>query len=142
MSNNVILLLGSNINFPERNIDTAIKLIEKKLGKILALSNKKTTKPVEFESKNLFCNISLLICTEFSPIELLNYIKEIEQKMGRKEDSSNKESYEDRIIDIDIVKFGNLIFYSEKLKIPHKKHLYKRNFSKELIKEINFSQIN
>jgi len=142
MPNNVILLLGSNINFPERNIDTAIKLIDEKLGKILAKSSKKTTKPVEFDSHNLFCNISVLISTEFSPMELLNSIKKIEQEMGRKEDSSTKEFYEDRIIDIDIVKFGDLNFYSKKLEIPHKKHLYERDFSIELIEEMSLFQIN
>jgi len=136
MLNNVILLLGSNINYPEKNIDNSINLIEEKLGKILAKSNKKRTKPVEFESDNFFCNISVLISTEFSPTKLLENIKKIEQQMGRIEDSSAKKYYEDRIIDIDIVKFGNLEFRSKKLEIPHKKHLYKRDFSIELINEV------
>jgi len=141
MPNNVILLLGSNINFPEKNIDRAITLIEEKIGKILAKSSKKVTKPVEFESSNLFCNISILISTELSPVELLYNIKMIEREMGRKEDSSTKKCYEDRIIDIDIVKFGNLKFESKKLKIPHEKHLYERNFSIELIEQLKHNII-
>ncbi len=53
-SNNVILLLGSNINFPEKNIDTAIGLISSRLGNIIAMSSKLMTDPVEFDSKNIF----------------------------------------------------------------------------------------
>ena len=56
--------------------------------------------------------------------------------MGRIEDSVITEGYRDRIIDIDIVSYGNLKFESKKLKVPHHKHLYKRTFSKILLKEI------
>jgi 2-amino-4-hydroxy-6-hydroxymethyldihydropteridine diphosphokinase len=89
-SNNVILLLGSNINFPEKNIDTAIELINNRLGSIIARSSKLMTDPVEFDSKNIFCNIAVLIKTEFSPVQLLKNIKEIEHEMGREEDSLQK----------------------------------------------------
>lgn len=136
-SNNVVLLLGSNINKPEKNIDNAILLIDSGVGGIVAKSSKIATNPVEFVSTNIFCNIALLIRTNFSPISLLKKIKEIEKKMGRLEDSTNKDGYEDRIIDIDIVSFGNIVYKSSKLTIPHFRHLYEREFSKALLKELN-----
>ncbi|HIC8755177.1 2-amino-4-hydroxy-6-hydroxymethyldihydropteridine diphosphokinase [Elizabethkingia anophelis] len=136
-SNNVILLLGSNINFPEKNIDTAIELISSRLGSIIAMSSKLMTDPVEFDSKNIFCNIAVLIKTQFSPVQLLKNIKEIEREMGREEDSFTKGGYEDRIIDIDIVEFGSIRFHSQKLMIPHLKHLNDRDFSQELLTQLN-----
>ncbi|NAW51956.1 2-amino-4-hydroxy-6-hydroxymethyldihydropteridine diphosphokinase [Elizabethkingia argentiflava] len=136
-SNNVILLLGSNINFPEKNIDFAIELINNNLGAIIAKSSKIMTDPIEFVSKNIFCNIAVLISTQFSPIKVLNIVKKIEYGMGRTEDSFVKGCYQDRVIDIDIVCFGNIKFCSHKLTIPHDKHLTQREFSRELLDELN-----
>ncbi|AQX03957.1 2-amino-4-hydroxy-6-hydroxymethyldihydropteridine diphosphokinase [Elizabethkingia meningoseptica] len=140
-SNNVILLLGSNINFPEKNIDQAMLLIESRLGSIVAKSSKLMNNPVEFDSPNIFCNIAVLINTQLSPVQLLKDIKNIEHEMGRKEDSFAKGGYEDRIIDIDIVTFGNIQFYSNKLTVPHYKHVYERDFSQQLLAELQ-QQIN
>jgi len=55
--------------------------------------------------------------------------------MGRLTDSSVSKVYTDRIIDIDIVKYDELKFISERLEIPHNKHLFEREFSKILLKE-------
>ncbi|QCX53468.1 2-amino-4-hydroxy-6-hydroxymethyldihydropteridine diphosphokinase [Elizabethkingia sp. JS20170427COW] len=135
--NKVILLLGSNINFPEINVRNSIRLINKDIGTIVKQSLKKNTFPVEFDSKNIFCNIALEIYTQLSPIQLLKKIKEIERDMGRVEDSSVKGFYEDRVIDIDIVSFNDINFQCSKLSVPHYKHLYERDFSKELITQLN-----
>ncbi len=136
----VTLLLGSNINDPKKNIDTAISHIENKIGKILFKSKYLHSKPVEFVSFNIFCNIAMSIITQLSPIELLKTIKEIEQNMGRAYDSEDYGEYKDRIIDIDIVRFENLIFESKKLIVPHKKHIKERDFSKELLINLKISE--
>lgn len=132
----VTLLLGSNLDFPERNIETAISKIEKELGNVVGRSEMLRTKPVEFVSNNIFCNIALRIKTQFSPIELLNSIKKIEFEMGRTEDSLITKGYIDRVIDIDIVFYGNLNFNCSRLKIPHEKHVKEREFSKKLLLSI------
>ena len=75
--------------------------------------------------------------TVLSPVKLLELIKKIETEMGRTNDSLAAGKYEDRIIDIDIVKFRNLVFHSELLQIPHQKHLFERAFSQVLISELN-----
>ena len=129
----VTLLLGSNLGNPEKNIEIALIHIEKEIGDIIAKSDILFTKPVEFVSNNIFCNIALLIKTQFSPINLLNLIKKIEIEMGRKEDSGTSNAYSDRIIDIDIVQYENLKFNCKILKIPHHKHLYDRDFSQNLL---------
>lgn len=132
----VTLLLGSNLGDTKKNIETALHYIEKEFGPILRRSDILLTKPVEFGSNNIFCNIVVLIKTQFSPIKLLNFIKKIEFDMGRIEDSSVTNAYLDRIIDIDIVLYGDLKFDCKTLNIPHKKHLYEREFSRNLLMSI------
>lgn len=132
----VTLLLGSNLGDTKKNIETALHYIEKEFGLILRRSDILLTKPVDFASNNIFCNIAVLIKTQFSPIKLLNFIKKIEFDMGRIEDSSVTNAYLDRIIDIDIVLYGDLKFDCKTLNIPHKKHLYEREFSRNLLRSI------
>lgn len=131
--NNVILLLGSNLGNKKKNIELAIKLIEEKIGKVFASTEILVTEPIEFVSNNNFCNIALYISTPISPVLLLRKIKKIEEGMGRNKDSYAEGKYLDRIIDIDIVTFNNIVFKSKFLEIPHSKHIYERDFSKKLL---------
>ncbi|WP_018674632.1 2-amino-4-hydroxy-6-hydroxymethyldihydropteridine diphosphokinase [Riemerella columbina] len=132
----VILLLGSNLGDTKKNIETAIQLINNKIGIIKKRSFFLKTEPVEFVSNNIFSNIALSINTDLSPIQILKQIKDIEIVMGRTQDSSILGEYKDRIIDIDIVMIGKIRFKSILLTIPHQKHLFTREFSKILIDQI------
>ena len=129
----VTLLLGSNLGNPEKNVEEALRRIEKEIGTIIKQSEMLFTDPVEFVSNNIFCNIAIVIKTQFSPIKLLNTVKSIERQMGRLDDTMILGEYEDRIIDIDIVRFSALQFCCEELIIPHQKHLYQRDFSRKLL---------
>lgn len=134
---NVVLLLGSNLGDLEGNIKMAIKHIEKRLGRIEKISNIIYSEPVEFVSNNIFCNIAVSIYVDISPMELLSRLKNIESEMGRLEDSAVYGVYRDRIIDIDIVSYGNLKYKSRRLNLPHHKHLNEREFSRILLEELN-----
>jgi len=129
----VVLLLGSNIGDTKNNLDIAITKIGE-VNHILKKSEYLTSEPTEFVSSNIFCNIAAVIFTHFSPIKLLNFIKKIEFDMGRVNDSKISGCYTDRIIDIDIITYNELNFISERLEIPHKKHLFEREFSRILLK--------
>lgn len=131
----VVLLLGSNIS-SEENIDIAINHLKNRVGKVIKKSKIMKTLPVEFVSSQIFCNIAVNLETEYSPIKLLETLKEIEVEMGRERDSRALGGYQDRIIDIDIVLYDGITYQSDKLEIPHYKHLYERAFSKELLSEI------
>ncbi|MBH1960023.1 MAG: 2-amino-4-hydroxy-6-hydroxymethyldihydropteridine diphosphokinase [Flavobacteriia bacterium] len=132
----VTLLLGSNLGKQKDNIDFAISRIEEEVGELVGQSEIIYTKPVEFVSNNIFCNIALRIKTQFSPIKLLTLVKKIEVEMGRTDDSLITKGYADRVIDIDIVFYGNMNFSSLRLEIPHSKHVYEREFSKKLLLSI------
>lgn len=132
----VILLLGSNLGNQKKNLVHALHLIEDRIGIIRKKSKFLKTQPIEFVSHNIFYNFAVAVDTNLSPIKLLDVVKEIEWEMGRTKDSKVIGSYADRIIDIDIVTYGDIRFFSDRLKIPHIKHLYERAFSIQLISEI------
>ena len=133
----VVLLLGSNLGDKKKNLETALEKIQERGITILKNSEFLTSDPVEFASSNIFCNIASIIYTRLSPIQLLDLVKSIENEMGRVNDSKVSGGYADRIIDIDIVKYNELNFISERLEIPHKKHLFEREFSKILLKDFS-----
>ena len=130
------LLLGSNLGNAENNILLALSELENRIGKIIKKTKISRTSPVEFDSKNIFCNIAIDVQTIYSPIKLLDEVKKIESEMGRVHDSKFFGEYRDRIIDIDIVSYEGLIFSCDRLVIPHHKHLYDRDFSRKLLDEL------
>ncbi len=132
----VTLLLGSNLGDTKKNLEICIAKIKKEIGIVIKESSFSYSDPVEFVSNNIFCNIALIIKTQFSPIVLLRLIKNIERDMGREKDTVVSNVYTDRIVDIDIVMFGNLRFNCNKLHIPHQKHIYERAFSGKLLDEL------
>ena len=132
-----VLLLGSNLGNRKKNLEIAIEKLLINDVNVLKRSKFLISSPVEFDSSNNFCNIAVIIFTKLSPVQLLHKIKEIEVEMGRKNDTKVIGNYEDRIIDIDIVSYDNLSFISNSLEIPHKKHLFEREFSKIILKGFN-----
>ena len=131
----VVLLLGSNLGDQKKNIELALQKISDAGNQISQTSEFLMSDPVEFASSNIFCNIATIIFTHLSPIQLLDCIKNIEVEMGRINDSKVSGGYTDRVIDIDIIKYNELNFKSERLEIPHNKHLFERDFSRILLRD-------
>lgn len=132
-----ILLLGSNLGNTKKNILSAIDLIGDRAGTILTKSEFLYSDPEEFASSHKFCNIALILNTQLSPARLLMALKDIERQMGRTEDSGITGEYQDRVIDIDIVSYGNVCFQSKRLTLPHLKHCFEREFSRVLLEDLN-----
>lgn len=114
----VFLGLGTNLGDKKNNLLTAVKNIEKKIGKVTSLSSFYETEPWGFESENSFLNAALCVETSLDPATILHIIKEIEIEMGRTQKSVNK-IYSDRPIDIDILLYDDLTMETDELIIPH-----------------------
>lgn len=84
---------------------------------MLAVSSFIETKPVGFSSENYFLNAVLLIDTVLTPLALLENTQQIEKDLGRLKKSDG--NYSDRLIDIDILLYDNLLIDLPQLKIPH-----------------------
>ncbi|WP_416410833.1 2-amino-4-hydroxy-6-hydroxymethyldihydropteridine diphosphokinase [Empedobacter falsenii] len=135
MSQNiVILLLGTNLGDKKNNLESAKNLINKEVGNIKKESNILENKAEGFTTPNLFLNQKIEINTSYSPFEILKKIKDIEQKMGRIYfEPKENESYVDRLIDIDILFYNQLLINCNYLKIPHP-----QNYSRDFIKSLYF----
>lgn len=115
----VYIAIGSNIGDKQQNLLTAIEEIQIMIGPVTEISSFFENEAQGFKSKNIFVNACLICKTHLNPLATLKELENIEKKMGRKK--TNK-AYKDRIIDLDIIFFDNLIYKSEKLTIPHKEY--------------------
>lgn len=122
----VYLALGANIGDKEKNIHLALENIDKRIGKLLALSAFYVTEAQGFDSDNLFINAACKIETELSPLEVLEYTQVIERELGRKKKTIGGQ-YTDRLIDIDILFYDNQILEYPHLIIPHP-HMQERDY--------------
>lgn len=114
MENGVYLLLGSNLGNREENLLGARNSIEN-IGSIITASSIYQTQAWGNTGQPDFLNQVLQITFEESPQKLLMKTLSIENAMGR----IRTEKWSPRIIDIDILFFGQTILNEKKLIIPH-----------------------
>jgi 2-amino-4-hydroxy-6-hydroxymethyldihydropteridine diphosphokinase len=117
--NIVYLLLGSNLNDRSASLECARNTISGCLGKILIESTIYESEPWGFQSDNPFLNQVIKIATPYNPYQIIELIREIENRLGRTRDLSK--GYISRIIDIDILFFNDDIISDDRLIIPHPK---------------------
>ncbi len=125
----VMLLLGGNIGDVEGRIDYAVELIESSIGRVLARSTMLKSEPWGFEDRvgvtPPFVNQAVVVESDLLPEELLDVTQRVELESGRDraEELSEKEvrgeRYASRMIDIDIILYGEQSYKSERLKVPH-----------------------
>lgn len=124
--------IGSNLGNRKENIEKAIALLKENNIVVLKCSTIIETDPVGGPPKQKkFLNGVLKIETQFSPQELLNLLKQIEQKIGRVKTVFNGP----RPIDLDILIYDRLNVKKPQLTIPHPRML-ERSFVMQPLKEI------
>lgn len=123
MANQLILHTGTNLGERENNLSRANELINQRIGHITSFSSFYETEPWGIEDQPAFINQAIELTTDLSPEEVLAKCNEIEEEMGR----IRIKKWERRLIDIDIIFYGNQVIKTERLQIPHK-HIQDRNF--------------
>lgn len=114
----VYLSLGSNVGDRKDYLDTAKKLLSPCV-EALEASSIYETEPWGYTDQPDFLNQVLYGKTVLKPRELLSCLKGIEERMGRKETFK----YGPRVIDIDILLYGEEVYQDDVLKIPHSRLL-------------------
>lgn len=109
--------LGTNLGNKQQNLTEAITALSVEVGGVLAVSSFLASEPWGFDSENTFLNAVVLVETDLTPLRLLQKTQEIERLLGRTAKSVH--GYADRLIDIDILLYDNLIMDQPALKIPH-----------------------
>ena len=111
--------IGSNIGNRFDNIQECISRVKSNLSiNCISLSRIYESSPMYNINQRNFLNMVIKIETDLEPIELLNQMKINESAMGRKFD---KGSNQPRVIDVDILSYGDVSFSSKELVIPHPK---------------------
>ena len=111
---NVIIALGSNIGNFKFNFKKAILEISK-FSNIISIGNTYLTKPYGNELQNNFYNTAIQIITTCQPLELMDKLKLIENKLMKNKKIINGP----RRIDLDIIFFGSKVIKNSKIEIPH-----------------------
>ena len=110
------LSLGSNIGNRERHIDEALLALNRhEQIAVIRVANYVESKADGGPEQGDFLNTASQIQTDLLPMELLAVCQEIEEQMGRK----RIEQWGPRIIDIDIILYGEKTIRRAHLKIPH-----------------------
>ena len=110
------LLLGGNLSDKRKIFSETFLLLGVRVGKITEKSSIYETEPWGFESDDLFWNQAVEILTELSPEEVLGQTQRIELELGRIRKATQ---YDSRIIDIDILFYGDQVINQQNLVVPH-----------------------
>lgn len=111
----VVIAAGSNLGNRLKNLQNAARFLEQ-------ISKSPVQKASIWESEPVggaqftFYNSVAKISTPHSPDNLLQMLKEFEQLCGREK---NPERWGPRILDLDIIRYGDLVIENENLIIPH-----------------------
>jgi len=104
--------LGSNVD-AESHIRAGIGELQKDFNRV-ALSPVYSSTAVGFEGDD-FINLVARVETEMQPLELREYLRELEDRYGRKRGVAK---FSDRTLDIDILLYDDLVLLSPVLEIP------------------------
>ena len=121
----IFLHTGSNIGDREKNLAQARQRIATKIGTIISQSAIYETAAWGNTEQADFLNQAIGVTTDLSPQVLLTVVLDIENAMGRTRDAGQR--WQPRVVDIDILLYGDEIIEEENLVIPHQE-LHKRNF--------------
>ncbi|NLN62207.1 MAG: 2-amino-4-hydroxy-6-hydroxymethyldihydropteridine diphosphokinase [Myxococcales bacterium] len=109
--------LGSNLGDREAQLHRACDAMRQHPRMHLSrLSSVRETAPWGLTQQPHFLNAVAEVYTDLSPEPLLDALKDIERRLGRSGDALR---WGPRAIDLDILLFDDLVFWSPRLQIPH-----------------------
>ncbi len=118
----IYLALGTNLGDREANLQAAQDSLSPDIS-IVHQSPIYITPPWGYADQPEFLNQVIEVATCLEPLPLLHFLKEIESEMGREATLRNGP----RLIDLDILFYGQRIIEEEDLCIPHPR-LHERAF--------------
>lgn len=106
--------MGSNLGDREGNLRAAVNEVSRHLA-VGRISSLYETDPVGVTDQPLFLNLALVAQTDLEPKELLAVVKQVERDVGRRPTIR----WGPRVVDIDILLYGDLVLDAPELTIPH-----------------------
>lgn len=118
-----LIALGANLgNETKSFVQVRDLLASNPRVKIVRCSSLYRTSPVGDDSGDEFVNAGIVLQTELTPLELLDCLLSIETLIGRE----RTVHWGPRVIDLDLIIYGNRIVRESRLNIPHPACWYRR----------------
>ena len=114
--NYAVLALGSNVGNRREFLVRAISALDD-IARVVAKSKIYETAPWGYAQQRNFLNAAIGIETVCAPLELLEYCKLVERRLGRVKTFENGP----REVDLDIIFYGGESYCDDNLCIPHKR---------------------
>jgi 2-amino-4-hydroxy-6-hydroxymethyldihydropteridine diphosphokinase len=125
--------LGANLGPREETIRRAVELLEKAPGvDVVAVSELRETDPVGVVDQPRFLNGAAALETSLDAQQLLALLFDVERELGRVRD----ERWGPRVIDLDLLLFGDETLDEPGLRVPHPR-LHERRFALEPLAELD-----
>lgn len=109
-----VVALGANLGEPVEAVELAISLLEQSTD-LIARSSLYSTKPVGGPPQPDYVNAVCIIDSELPAHDLLDLLHGIEKSMGR----VRNERWGPRVIDLDLITYGDVMSDDEDLILPH-----------------------
>lgn len=109
-----VVSLGANMEDPTGAVELALGLLANSTD-LIARSSLHVTKPVGGPPQPDYVNAVCIIDSELPAHDLLDLLHGIEKSMGR----VRNERWGPRVIDLDLITYGNIILDDEELILPH-----------------------
>lgn len=133
MERNVYISLGSNLGDRSRNLRKALELLSRSGSfQIIENSGMYRTVAVGGPAQDDYMNMVIRGETSLGPFSVLGLLKRIERNMGREKKPRNYP----RLIDLDLVFYGNRTISSKDLIVPHPR-AHERDFVMLPMSDIN-----
>jgi 2-amino-4-hydroxy-6-hydroxymethyldihydropteridine diphosphokinase len=125
--------LGANLGDRERTIGRAVELLAATPGiGVVAVSTLRETEPWGPVAQPLYLNGVAELETELEPRALLGALLDVERMLGR---VRTGERFGPRVIDLDLLLYGDLVVDEPGLVVPHPR-LHERRFALEPLAEL------
>lgn len=111
----IYLSLGSNLGDRAANLRRAIELLPRAGVRVLRESPLYETEPVDFLEQPWFLNCVVEAETSLAPRALLDNLQAIERNLGSKKLVSRGP----RIVDLDVLIYGDQVIHESGMEIPH-----------------------
>ena len=125
--------LGSNLQMPTRQIDTALELLgEMPKSRLVLASSLYRSAPFGGIEQPDFVNAAAALLTQLTPAELLAELQDIEFRQGRERTETR---WGPRVLDLDLLAHGSSVIDEPGITIPHP-GIGERNFVLLPLREI------
>ena len=125
--------IGSNVGNRPRHIASAVQLVRRLPStRVTRTSHLYESTPVGLSHQPLFLNAALELHTALDPHTLLAQLKHIERSLGR---DMNAVRYGPRVIDLDVLVYGQVTLDTHTLTLPHPR-MYERRFVLEPLADL------